>query len=96
MALYPEDDTEERIYPIFYLAKDILDVLQKRFDNEGISFKDHTIDQLAKKLNARISKLPSLLRDEYDIVKLNLLDVVTDCYCIISQMEHKKKYDSSS
>ena len=91
MDLYPEDDIEEKTYPIYNFAKDILDKLGDRYNSEGISFKDFALEQLGIKLCSNIAKLPNVLSLKYPEDKTKLINTATDIYCLIAIMEHERK-----
>jgi len=88
---FDKDELEEKQYPLFDLSKDIHKILESRFKTENISYKDLNLEQIAIKLDANISQLPLLLRQDYYKAKSNCLNVITDLYCYLSQLEHKEK-----
>jgi hypothetical protein len=86
MALY-EDDHE---YTLFTHANAIESLIKQRNETEGIDFRDLTIEQLSMKLDAHIKKLPNLLKIPYPQNKENLMNVSTDCFCIVALIEYKQ------
>ena len=91
MSLYPEDDNEEKKYPIQESSKEILELLTNRHDFENINFKDMSKEQLAIRLNGDIGKLPSLLHQDYYKAKSSILNVATDLYCYLAILQFEKE-----
>jgi hypothetical protein len=82
---------EEQKYPLIEFTNDISNVINKRYADEGIDFKDYSQDQIAIRLEFDLGKLPNILRETYPDNKKKLLDVATDIYYLTSQIVYGEK-----
>jgi|TARA_B110000914_G_C15483950_1_gene457094 hypothetical protein len=82
---------EEQKYPLMEFTNDISNVINQRYDDEGINFKDYSQDQIAIRLEFDLGKLPNILKENYPQNKKKLLDVATDIYYLTSQIVYGEK-----
>lgn len=90
-SMLVDDDAN---YPLFNFASNIQEVITERKNKEGLEFQDLTKEQLAIKLGNHISKIQNIMTTEYPQSKDNLLEVATDVYCLLSQIEFDEKEKS--
>ncbi len=91
MTLNPDDLIDEINYPLTQLTREVLDIITNRQDHEKLSFKEMSIEQLATRLNGDISKLPSLLNQDFYQQKANILNTIASAYCILANVTFKEK-----
>ncbi len=91
MTLNPDDLIDEINYPLTQLTREVLDIITIRQDHEKLSFKEMSIEQLATRLNGDISKLPSLLHQDFYQQKANILNTIASAYCILANATFKEK-----